>query len=67
MAYSFRTLLEQIPHFVLGFGLGIVVWKWMGKDAEENIVGQLISHIGMALGYRYARSKAQTRGNRELM
>lgn len=58
MAYSLRTLLEQIPYFVLGFGLGIVAWKWMGEDVEENIVGQLISHLGMVLGYRYARSKA---------
>lgn len=30
----------------------------MGEDVEENIVGQLISHLGMVLGYRYARSKA---------
>lgn len=58
MAYSFRAVLKQIPHFVIGFCIGIVLWKWMGEDMEENIVGQAITHIAMVLGYRYARSQA---------
>lgn len=57
MARSFRTVLEQTPHFVIGFGLGIVAWKWKGEDAEENITAQAVFNVAAGLGYLYARSR----------
>jgi hypothetical protein len=60
MSHSIRTLLEQIPYFVVGFGMGIAAWKWKGEDAEENIMAQAIGHVAAVLGYLYARSQTKT-------